>query len=174
MQVTLYAPDVTCDHCIASIERAVGTVEGATFVSGDPDGKSFVVEVANGALLEAIATATEAEGYPLGEAPVEHDHSSPDDPNWVPAYRVTATEAGADVNYACPCGCDAGFAFDRTQADQHAEGCCCGPQLLVSSSGAEGSLRTGLEGDAYRIDVQTVTMPWGQPMEAAIAIPAEA
>ena len=29
MQVTLYAPDVTCDHCIASIERAVGTVEGA-------------------------------------------------------------------------------------------------------------------------------------------------
>ena len=102
MQVTLYAPDVTCDHCIASIERAVGTVEGATFVSGDPDGKSFVVEVANGALLEAIATATEAEGYPLGEAPVEHDHSSPDDPNWVPAYRVTATEAGATSTTPAP------------------------------------------------------------------------
>jgi copper chaperone CopZ len=171
MQVTLYAPDVTCEHCIATIEKAVGTVEGATFVSGDPDGMSFIVEVESGGVLDAIAAATAAEGYPLGEAPAQHDHSSPDDPNWVPAYRVTATELGADVNYDCPCGCDAGFAFNRSQAEQHAESCCCGRQLLVAPAGAEAALRGDLEGNGYRFNLQTVTMPWGQPMEAAIAIP---
>ena len=31
-QITLFAPDVTCDHCIATIQKAVGTVDGATFL----------------------------------------------------------------------------------------------------------------------------------------------
>ena len=35
-QITLFAPDVTCDHCIATIQKAVGTVDGATFLEGDP------------------------------------------------------------------------------------------------------------------------------------------
>lgn len=173
MQVTLYAPDVTCDHCIATIETAVGSVEGASFVSGNPDAKSFIVDLAGGAVLEAVSAATAAEGYPLGEASEANNHSAPADTSWVPEYSVTATAVGADVNYACPCGCDAGFALDRSQADQHADGCCCGRQLLVAASGAEQRLRAGLDSDAYRIDVQAVTMPWGQPMEAAIAIPTE-
>ncbi len=185
MRVQLYAPDVTCEHCITSIREAVDGIEGASFVSGDPDAKSFVVEVAGGAVLDGIASATAAEGYPLGDAPAEDDGHSDAGHNgagdgagagidWLPEYRVTATDTGADINYACPCGCEAGFALDRSQASQSAEGCCCGRMLLVAPADAEERLRASLDGDEYRVDVQELTMPWGQPMQAAIAVPAEA
>ena len=175
MQLTLYAPDVTCEHCIATIEKAVGTVEGATFVSGDPDGKSFVVEVTGGTVIDQVAAATESEGYPLGDAAAaESAGGSAADANWVPSYKMTATDKGADINYSCPCGCDAGFALDRSNADQHAEGCCCGREMLVAPADAESRLKAGLNGGEYRFDLQTIEMPWGQPMQAAIAIPVEA
>lgn len=184
MQLTLYAPDVTCDHCIATIEKAVGTVDGATFVSGDPDALSFVVEVSGGAVVDAIAAATAAEGYPLGDAPSATGHAgvaihldmvpAATNADWVPTYTVAATDKGADLNYACPCGCTAGFALDRADGDQHAEGCCCGRQMLVAPADAEARLKADLNGGDYRFDLQTVEMPWGQPMQAAIAIPAEA
>lgn len=67
-QVTLFAPDVTCDHCIATIQKTVATVDGATFIEGDPDSKSFAIEVSEGAVLDRVATALAAEGYPLGPA----------------------------------------------------------------------------------------------------------
>ena len=171
MQLTLYAPDVTCDHCIATIRGAVEGVEGATFVSGDPDAKSFVLEVASGAVVDQVAAATRAEGYPLGDAAAETHEGGAADPNWIPTYTVTATDKGADLNYSCPCGCTAGFAFDRSDANQHAEGCCCGRQMLVAPADAEARLKAGLNGGEYRFDLQTVEMPWGQPMQAAIAIP---
>jgi copper chaperone CopZ len=175
MQVTLFAPDVTCEHCIATINRAVERIEGATFVSGNPDARSFVVEVTAGAVLDAIATATEAEGYPLGElSSGDHAVASAVDDTWKPEYRMSATDKGADINYACPCGCEAGFALDRSNAAQQAEGCCCGRELLVAPADAEARLRADVEGEGYRVDVQDVTMPWGQPMQAAIAIPVEA
>lgn len=175
MQLTLYAPDVTCEHCIATIQSAVEDVEGATFLSGNPDAKSFVVEVAAGAVIDQIAAATESEGYPLGAATSgENPEGSGADPNWVPTYTVTASDKGADINYSCPCGCTAGFALDRSVADQHAEGCCCGRQMLVAPADAEARLKADLESGDYRFDLQTIEMPWGQPMEAAIAIPAEA
>ena len=40
---------------------------------------------------------------------------------WKPAaYRVVETDIGANVNYDCYCGCDAGIAVDRAQDDQPA------------------------------------------------------
>ena len=67
-QITLFAPDVTCDHCIATIRKTVGTVDGATFLEGDPDSKSFAIDLAQGAVLDRVAEALAAEGYPLGPA----------------------------------------------------------------------------------------------------------
>jgi copper chaperone CopZ len=175
VQLTLYAPAVTCEHCIATIEQAVGTVDGATFLHGDSDVKSFVVEVTSGAVVDQIAAATSFEGYPLGDATSSKgDSASAAAPNWVPIYTVIATDKGADLNYSCPCGCTAGFALDRSDADQQAEGCCCGRELLVAPANAEERLKAGVNGGDYRFDVQTVELPWGQPMLAAIAIPVEA
>jgi len=65
-QATLEAPDITCDHCIQSIQKAVSKLPGARFVSGDPDTRRVVVEYdpsAGG--LEAIEQAMAAEGYPV-------------------------------------------------------------------------------------------------------------
>jgi copper chaperone len=65
-QVTLEAPDISCDHCIMSIEKAVSRLPGVRFVSGDPDGKRVIVEFDPGmANLDAIQAAMEEEGYPV-------------------------------------------------------------------------------------------------------------
>jgi copper chaperone CopZ len=176
MQLTLSSPEITCEHCIATIERTVNATAGARFLHGSDALKQFSIEVDSGAVLDAVSAALAAEGYPLGEvvagatAASEHLH---DDATWTPAYRVTRTEAGADVNYACPCSCDAGFALDRAKAAQDPESCCCGRQILVGRD-AEERLRSALETPgAYRYDVQTLEMPWGQPLPVAIAIPVE-
>ncbi len=174
MQLTLSAPDITCEHCIATIERTVNAVEGARFLYGDELTQTFAIEVDSGALLDVVSAALASEGYPLGEASATpaaagtHESQA----NWTPAYRVTRTDKGADVNYACPCSCEAGFALDRAKAEQGPESCCCGRQILVGAN-AEARLRAALEApDGYRYDLQAVTMPWGQPLDVALAIPA--
>lgn len=178
MQVLLASPEITCDHCIATIQRVVDATEGARFVAGDPDTRQFTVEVASGALLDVLAERLSAEGYPLGEvgaAAAEHHGEGPHPnltPDWRPAaYRIERTDVGANINYDCYCGCDAGFALDRSQADPATESCCCGNAILVGA-GAGARIGGKLEdASAFRVDVQTVTMPWGQPVEVALAIP---
>ncbi len=174
MQLTLTAPDITCEHCIATIERTVNAIEGAHFLHGSELTQTFAIEVGSGGVLDAVSAALAAEGYPLGEAsatPAGTAAAAIDESTWTPAYRVTRTEVGADVNYACPCSCEAGFALDRSRAEQDPESCCCGRQILVGQD-AEHRLRGALaEPHAYRYDHQALTMPWGQPVEVVLAIP---
>ena len=89
-QMTLYAPDITCEHCIATIGKAVATVEGARFIAGDPDSKAFAIDIASGAVLDRVAAALAAEGYPLGDAP------RPGAPAVAPAIASIVAPAGAD------------------------------------------------------------------------------
>jgi copper chaperone len=64
-QTVLEAPDISCDHCIMTIEKAL-TKAGAKFVSGDPDTKQVTVEYDPAAVsIEAIEQAMEEEGYPV-------------------------------------------------------------------------------------------------------------
>lgn len=184
MRTTLYAPDISCEHCIATIERTTNAVVGARFLGGDIEGRRFDVDVASGAVLDALGAALAAEGYPLGdgasgEVPargtqadgvpvIALERAAPSGPV---AYAVTRTDVGADVNYQCPCGCTAGFALDRAQAEQAPESCCCGRQLLVGARASE-RLHGAFDG-GYTFDVQTLTMPWGQPLEAALAVPTQ-
>ena len=67
-QMTLYAPDITCDHCIATIRETVDSIDGARFLSGDPSSRQFAIEVASGAVLDAVSAALAGVGYPLGDA----------------------------------------------------------------------------------------------------------
>ena len=64
MQLTLSSPEITCDHCIATIERTVGAVDGARFVRGDADARQFAIEVEHGAVLDAVAAALDVFGHP--------------------------------------------------------------------------------------------------------------
>jgi copper chaperone len=65
-QLTLEAPDISCDHCIQSIEKAVTKLPGVRFLSGDPEGKRVIVEF-DPAVVDrtAIEAAMEEEGYPV-------------------------------------------------------------------------------------------------------------
>lgn len=170
-QITLFAPDVTCDHCIATIQKTVATVDGATFLEGDPDSKSFAIDIAQGAVLDRVAEALAAEGYPLGPASparaVERAAQSESTVGFSPALTIEKSEAGASVTYTCPCGSSTEhYTYDRSKAAQDL-GSCCDHHLLIEP-GAGAHLRERL-GEAYEVNVQAVQMPWGQPMEAAFA-----
>ena len=61
----LEAPDISCDHCIVTIEKAV-TRLGAHFVSGDVATRTVTLEFdPDSVSLEAIEGALEEEGYPV-------------------------------------------------------------------------------------------------------------
>ncbi len=173
MQMLLSSPEITCDHCIATIRGVADQTDGARFVSGDPDRRTFVVDVDSGTALDRLGAALAAAGYPLGDVPADTSaaHGEPA-ADWTPGeYRVVRSDVGANVNYDCYCGCDAGFALDRSQADQATESCCCGNHIFV---GPDAGRRIAGKLDpaaTYRIDVREITMPWGQPMEVALAIP---
>jgi copper chaperone len=63
---TLEAPDISCDHCIQSIRKAVEKLPGARFVSGDAAARRVTVEFDPAAVtLERIEAAMEEEGYPV-------------------------------------------------------------------------------------------------------------
>ncbi len=185
-QMTLYAPDITCEHCIATIEAAATGIEGVRFLTGDPDGRSFRVDVPSGAALDALAAVLASEGYPLGGPDDEPSGggmgASPASmpanvtmlpmagaakPAFVPTYAPQASADGADVVYSCPCGSTTEvFHYDRGRVEQ-APHACCNHQVLVAPDAA--ARMRALEGYEV-IDVQTVTMPWGQPLEAAMAV----
>ena len=65
-QVTLTAPDISCDHCIASIHKAVARLNGVRFVKGDAAAKQVTIEYDPSQVeLATIEKAMEEEGYPV-------------------------------------------------------------------------------------------------------------
>jgi hypothetical protein len=77
----------------------------------------------------------------------------------------------AHVNYACPCGCTAGLMYSREAGSLHVGECCCG-RLLWLGAGAETAIATHYKPlTAYDLDIDTVTLPWGESVQAALAVP---
>lgn len=67
-QATLEAPDISCDHCIQSIRKAVEKLPGVTFVSGDPEAKRVVVQYdPQQTPMSSLESAMEEEGYPVNK-----------------------------------------------------------------------------------------------------------
>ncbi len=65
-QITLEAPDISCEHCIMSIEKALSKLEGVRFLSGNPADKLITFEYDARVLdLSKIEAAMEEEGYPV-------------------------------------------------------------------------------------------------------------
>jgi copper chaperone len=65
-QLTLTAPDISCDHCIMSIRKAMSKLEGVEFVGGDPTRKQISLRFDESRVkLEDIEQAMEDEGYPV-------------------------------------------------------------------------------------------------------------
>jgi len=65
-QITLEAPDISCEHCIMSIEKAISKLEGVRCLSGDPAGRVVTLEYDPTVMdLSTIEGTLEEEGYPV-------------------------------------------------------------------------------------------------------------
>jgi len=68
-QITLVAPDISCDHCRRTIEAAMTETPGVADASVDVPGKSVTVSYDPGQTsAEAIVARLEEEGYPATPA----------------------------------------------------------------------------------------------------------
>jgi copper chaperone len=64
--ITLTAPDISCAHCEATIEREVGGMEGVQAVSVDTPTRQVEVSFNPSRVLEGdIIARLDEEGYPV-------------------------------------------------------------------------------------------------------------
>ncbi len=64
-EVTLNIPNISCHHCVMTIRRESGFVDGVEFVSGDVDGKTATFQVASDEALAGLKTTLAEVGYPV-------------------------------------------------------------------------------------------------------------
>lgn len=65
-RATLAAPDISCSHCVATINKAVGAIDGVRTVSADEQTKRVQVEFDPGKVsLAKIEAVLDEEGYPV-------------------------------------------------------------------------------------------------------------
>lgn len=63
--ITFNAPDISCGHCVATVEQEVGKVDGVQSVTADADSRDVNVSYdASRTDLSAIASALKEAGYP--------------------------------------------------------------------------------------------------------------
>lgn len=64
--VTLTAPDISCEHCKATIEREVGALDGVNSVAVDVPSRHATVTYDPAQLTETdIVAKLDDEGYPV-------------------------------------------------------------------------------------------------------------
>ena len=65
-EITLTAPDISCGHCIETLQQAITALPAVEFVGGNPDTKTIVLRYDPSVTpLSTIAEAMEEEGYPV-------------------------------------------------------------------------------------------------------------
>ncbi len=64
-KVIMVAPDISCQHCAATIKRALGRMRGVESVDVDVPSKKVIVDYDSGVTdSTAIEAALTEEGYP--------------------------------------------------------------------------------------------------------------
>ena len=64
--VTLTAPDISCGHCVQTIERSLGQLDGVSRVQASAETKQVDVEYDPARVsLERITAVLDDEGYPV-------------------------------------------------------------------------------------------------------------
>lgn len=63
--LTLTAPDISCDHCVAFVEKTLGNLNGVNAVSASSDTKIVTVTIDPDGITESqIREALDDAGYP--------------------------------------------------------------------------------------------------------------
>lgn len=63
----LKVPNISCGHCVMSIKRELGELEGVKQVDGDPQSKEVTVEYEAPATLDKIKSTLKEINYPASE-----------------------------------------------------------------------------------------------------------
>ena len=67
-RATLTAPDISCEHCVATVTKAVGGLTGVRTVSASEQTKQIAVEFDPAKVsLAQIEAALDEEGYPVAK-----------------------------------------------------------------------------------------------------------
>ena len=61
---TLNIPNISCGHCVMSIQNELGELNGVSRVSGDPESKTITVEWEAPASIEKIRETLTEINYP--------------------------------------------------------------------------------------------------------------
>jgi len=61
---TVFIPDISCNHCVATIKRELEDVDGVKSVKGDPSTKKVTIEWGSPATWEEIEDLLDEIGYP--------------------------------------------------------------------------------------------------------------
>jgi copper chaperone len=62
---TLRIPNISCQHCIMTIRRESGFVEGVEFVSGDVEARTATFRIKDEQALRALKETLAEAGYPI-------------------------------------------------------------------------------------------------------------
>jgi len=62
--VKLDIPNISCNHCVMTVKRESGFVDGVEFISGDAEGKTATFQVAGEEALSALKSVLAEAGYP--------------------------------------------------------------------------------------------------------------
>ena len=69
MEITTFSiPNISCDHCVKTIQKELGEVEGVLKVEGDPASKSINLEWDAPATLEKIKATLQEINYPAEQS----------------------------------------------------------------------------------------------------------
>jgi len=64
---TVYIPEISCNHCVATIKRELLDVDGVKNVKGDPSTRKVTIEWKPPADWDIIKEMLEEIGYPTEE-----------------------------------------------------------------------------------------------------------
>jgi copper ion binding protein len=63
---TLIAPDISCGHCVSTVETAVGKLEGVSRVTANAETKQVDIDFdPSVSSLQTISQVLEEAGYPI-------------------------------------------------------------------------------------------------------------
>ena len=62
--ITLSIPNINCNHCIMTVKREAGFVDGAEFVRGDVEDQTATFQIATDEALAALRATLAEAGYP--------------------------------------------------------------------------------------------------------------
>jgi copper chaperone len=63
----LLVPNISCGHCIMTIQRELGEIDGVKNVEGNPTTKEITVEWNTPATLESIKSTLKEINYPVAD-----------------------------------------------------------------------------------------------------------